>query len=237
MKKLLLVVPFGLLAATGLVWYGGQGESGEKAPLAITSKNPTELFKMSEHSLRQIVRYGDEKSLTSLEGSLESLESVLGQYKQQGVSVSKAEDLISRYHADAAKVSEAAPAYLKQLKMTDAIEEKHEEAFVRSLNQIGLYELKSTFEKLERARLNYLKDPMPSTQKEYAEVSSKMKEIISELYLDSEIEQPLFAYLDNHKRYFQTVVALYTEAGVERIGRLRSSGYAIKTELQLLPVL
>lgn len=61
--------------------------------------------------------------------------------------------------------------------------------------------------------------------------------MIQELYLDDAIEDPLYAYIDNHKNYFETVSKNYQQAGMERVHRVRQNSYAIKTELQMLPSL
>lgn len=85
--------------------------------------------------------------------------------------------------------------------------------------------------------MDYIKEPSERAAQNYLDVLSKMKRMITELYLDGSIEQPLFTYIDNHNNYFKTVASIYNKTGSERIYRLQEKGYAIKTELQLLPKL
>ncbi|MDD5717650.1 MAG: hypothetical protein PHW64_07580 [Sulfuricurvum sp.] len=239
MKKLLLLLPVGLMALSGLVWIGTGTPETKNHSLSVSTlpSDPKELFSLSEHSLRQIIRHGDQKSLLSLNSSLDALNSSLLKLKNKGLSVSETEHLIALYKQDGIKVTEATTPYLKKLQTYSSIEEAQEKEFVHSLEQIGLYELQKTYENMTKARLTYIKEPSPATQQGYELLLSNTKRIISELYLDTRIEKPLFVYLDNHNLYFKTIVSIYTAAGTERIQRLTDNGYAIKTELQLLPSL
>lgn len=238
MKKLLLLIPVGLLAATGIFW--ANLAHNEEEGVALTKslpQYPQELFALSEHSLRQVVRYGDEKSLLELKNSLDKLDSSLAKYKERGLLVGSTREMIVQYRQDSEYLTKAATPYLKKLDTYNDFERDNEKSFALSLDQIGLYELKAANLKLNQVRLEYIKGPSQQTQQAYIEIVSKMKQMIAELYLDSVIEQPLFAYMDNHNNYFKTVVSIYEETGTQRVYRLEEKGYAIKTQLQLLPKL
>lgn len=88
---------------------------------------------------------------------------------------------------------------------------------------------------LNKIRKDYIKEPSAETKLAYETKYGQIRSIIGELYLDTTIEQPLFAYLKNHKHYLDAIFSAYNDIGYERINRLRINGYAIKTELQLLP--
>jgi len=237
MKKLLLLIPVGLLAATGIFWANlAHNEEGVILTKSLP-QYPQELFALSEHSLRQVVRYGDEKSLLELKNSLDKLDSSLVKYKERGLLVESTREMIVQYRRDSMDVTKAASPYLKKLDTYNDFERDNEKSFALSLDQIGLYELKTANIKLNQARLEYIKGPSEQTQQAYMEIMSKMKEMVVELYLDSVIEKPLFAYIDNHSNYFKTVVSIYEETGTQRVYRLEEKGYAIKTQLQLLPKL
>ena len=106
-----------------------------------------------------------------------------------------------------------------------------------SVEQIGLYELKTNYSDLDKLRLSYIKEPSLESKNAYESKLKELKLIINELYLDSAIEAPLFAYLDNHQFYLDTISRAYADLGYERIYHLRKNSYAIRTELQLLPTL
>lgn len=239
MKKMFLLIPVGLVAASGLFLVDSYRTPEPSSPKAAesSSKNPEELFTLSQNSLRLILRHGDTQALPELEKSLNDLETILQQYEKQGLSVSKTEKLIAQYDEDSTKLTDASKPYLDKLMAYDSYEDKKEEAFLHSLDQIGLYELKTTYQRLSKKRLDYMKEPSLEAESEYRELAETMKQTVVELYLDGNIEEPLFAYMDNHKRYFETIASFYTKAGVERVHRLRENSYAIKTELQMLPSL
>lgn len=239
MKKMFLLLPVGLLAATGLVWVGTNSVSQQSSAPSVRalSQNPEELFSLSQNSLRQIIRHGDDTAMPILQKSLDALETTLVKYEEHGLSVGKAEGLIDQYIRDSSQIAQASAPYLQKLKIYDTFEREKEAEFIRSLEQIGLNELMSANTKLNKKRLEYMKEPSLENEQKYLELVSEMKKMITELYLDSTIEEPLFAYIENHSHYFKTVESFYTEAGIERVHRLRVNSYAIKTELQLLPKL
>ena len=240
MKKFLLLIPVGLLAATGIFWVTTEKNiaSIQNAPSTATLPHGSqELFTDSERSLRQIVRHGDEQSIRKLNTSLDAIKTELVERQKQGFAVKDIEALLSQYKHDTTLLSDKFTPYLKQLRQYDQYEETHEKSFLTSIEQIGLYELKTSYEELGKLRTDYIKEPSDKTKSAYETQLNKVNQIITELYLDSTIDKPLFDYLTNHKHYFETIDTAYNEIGFERIHQLRSNGYAIKTELQLLPTL
>jgi hypothetical protein len=237
MKKLLLLIPVGLLAATGLFWMNVEDSKVKVSSVESLSVYPQEIFASSEHSLRQVIRHGNEKSLSEFKNSLDKLDSSLIKYKEQGLVVETTEEMIVQYRQDGMSVTKAASPYLKKLDTCSDFERDNEKAFAVSLNQIGLYKLKTINASLDKARSDYIKEPSAQAEQNYFKIASNMKQTISELYLDGLIEQPLFDYIDNHNSYVKTVASIYNEVGSERIYRLQEQGYAIKTQLQLLPKL
>lgn len=240
MKKFLLLIPVGLLAATGVFWVTTEKQfsSSQNTPaMESLPHGSQELFTDSEHSLRQIVRHGDENAIKKLNFSLEAIHNELSLRQKQGYDVKNIEILLSQYKRDSTLLGNKFTPYLKQLHQYDLFEEKSEKAFLTSLEQIGLYELKTSYIELNKLRTDYIKDPSNQAKIAYETQSDKVKQIITELYLDSAIDKPLFDYLANHKDYFETIDTAYNNIGLEHIHQLRSTGYAIKTELQLLPIL
>lgn len=237
MKRFLLVIPIGLLAMTGIFWVVTE-KSTPKSTQHSTVQIPLgerELFAQSEHALRQIVWHGDEKSILLLRTSLDTMKIKLAAYKKQGFGTTKLENMLSLYQEDSTLLSEKLAPLLSRLYQYDQFEQSHEEPFIVSIDQIGLYELKSAYHNLDLMRKNYVKEPTDTAKMAYETEHARIRGIISELYLDAAIEKPLFTYLDNHKNYFDAITVTYKDIGYERINRLRTNAYAIKSELQLLP--
>lgn len=239
MKKMFLLIPVGLIAAGGLIWIDSQNSVHQKSLKRVetSAKSPEQLFTMSQESLRLIMRHGDKESIPTLQKSVSELEIMMLAYEKQGLSTGKVENLIAQYKEDCTVLTQTAQPFLEKLKVYDQYEEEKEEKFLLSIDQIGLYELKSAYKKLSKIRLDYLKEPSSVLEEEYRANAEILTRTIKELYLDSAIEEPLYAYLENHNRYFETTVMSYKKAGTERIHRLRENSYAIKTELQMLPSL
>lgn len=234
MKKLFLFAPAGLLAATGIALigleYSNPDQNGGKSP-----KSPEELFTQSQNSLRSIIRHGDKNQVSVLNSTLKNLESSLSVYEKKGLNIDKVEQMIERYANDSLLCAKATEAYAQKIKTSEHYEQQNGEKFNVALEQIGLFELTEANKRLDKKRLDYIKEPTLEHKEEYLNHVSLMKQTIVELYLDSEIEKPLYSYLDNHKGYFETIVSVYDKAGNERVNRIQNDAYAIKTELQMLP--
>jgi hypothetical protein len=238
MKKLLLLIPVGLLATSGLLWvnYGQQTTQKETTQMAQSiPQDSVQLFTLYEHSVRQIVRYGDDKSIPLVQKYANALDSKLLNYSKSGIDTQGINDLLTQYRQDNNSVTQKASLFTQKLHTYSQFEQINEKGFLTSLEQIGLYELKTTLINLDKTRLDYIKEPSLETQEKYELLSKKMKNIISDLYLDESIEKPLFTYIDNHNLYFKTVATIYTNTGLETINRLHKNSYAIKAQLELFP--
>lgn len=241
MKKMFLLLPVGLVAASGFFLFSSQKSvdptTAQKVEISVESKNSEELFTLSQESLREIVRHGEVDSIAVLKESVSELESRLPHYEQQGLNIGKVKKLISQYKEDTMVLSLKAQPFLEKIKGYDTYEKSKEEKFLLAIDQIGLYELKTAYKKLSKIRVDYLKEPSSELAQEYRASSETLTQTIKELYLDSAIEDPLYAYINNHKGYFETLSACYNQSGVQRVNRIRQNSYAIKTELQMLPTI
>lgn len=238
MKKLLLLIPVGLLATAGLVWTNY--DRGVRQNITISStkaitQDPVQLFSLGERSVRQMIRCGDEKLISSFQSYSDALDAALIKYKKLGIETQNAQEMLSQYKQDSKHLTQTASLYSQKLHTYSKFEQNQEKYFLLSLDQIGLYDLKTTFKNLDKARAEYIKEPSPKTQTKYEEFSKDMTQMINELYLDASIEQPLITYIENHTHYFETVVSIYTNAGLESINRLHKNSYTIKAQLELLP--
>ena len=182
-----------------------------------------------------MIRHGDEKSSSNINQSINALSLELQNQKNKGLNVDKVEQMLLSYKQDLTLVCNKVSPRLQKLHQYSRFEEEKEKSYLASIEQIGLYELKTTYTNLDRIRQNYIKEPSEEGEIAYISENKHLQEIIGELYLDSSIEKPLLQYLTNHKNYLNTVSASYNESGIEQINRLRNNGYAIRAELQLLP--
>lgn len=239
MKKRFLLIPVGLIIMGGLIWLDARSTISTETShdKDLLHKTPNKLFLMTQESLRLVLRHGDKESISVVKTTIGELEKIVPVYEKQGFNVNRLEDFIAQYKEDSMILSQAAEPYLTQLKKYDGYEKKETAKFLLAIDQIGLYELETEYKKLSKARINYLKEPSSALEEEYRTSAILLNQMIKELYLDDAIEDPLYAYLENHNGYFKTAVSYYKEAGEWRIQRLRKNSYAIKTELQLLPVI
>lgn len=238
MKKLLLLIPVGLLAAAGFLWTNYDNtvrQDTTTASVKTLTQDPVQLFTLEERSVRQMIRDGDEKSIASFLSYSDALDAALIKAKKLGIETQNAQEMLSQYKQDSKHLTQTASLYSQKLQTYSQFEQDQEKAFQISLDQIGLHDLKLTFKNLEKARLEYIKEPSAKTQAKYEGLTKDMTRMINELYLDASIEQPLISYVENHTHYFQTVVSIYTTAGIESINRLHANSYTIKAQLELLP--
>ncbi len=136
MKKFLLLIPVGLLAATGVFWVTSEQNFSSNKNIPSSERLPhgsQELFTDSEHSLRQIVRHGDENAIKKLNFSLDAIHNELSVRQKQGYDVKNIEILLSQYKRDSTILSNKFIPYLKQIQQYDQFEEKNEKPFLVSL--------------------------------------------------------------------------------------------------------
>lgn len=240
MRKILFFIPLALAMATGAFWFsaGNTALAGQKPPSAEKLPDGEQaLFALAERSLRQIVRHGDMDAISVLHTSLDAIATELVKRKEQRFSVDGIEQLLTQYRQDSIHLAQTFSPRIREIRLYDTFEHEHENNFLSAVEQIGLYELNTAYSDLAKRRAGYIKEPSDESKNGYLAQSEKVKKIIEELYLDSTVEKPLIAYLENHRLYFETIAVTYEKIGLERVKRVRSNGYAIKAELQLLPVL
>ncbi|HEX5329879.1 hypothetical protein [Sulfuricurvum sp.] len=238
MKKLLLLIPVSLLAVSGFFWFTHDSATPQTQSVMIHQPMPTgakELFSLNESALRKIIHHGDTASVSLINTSFDALESKLKEDQKAGYSISKLQTILSTYKEDTTFLTQKFAPRLEALRHCDQFELSHEKPFLTSVDQIGLHELKSAYFELDTIRNRYLKNPTVDDKIAYEHENQRLHNIIVELYLDAPIEKPLLAYLDNHKHYFEVISSAYDELGYDRVERLRTNAYAIKSELQLLP--
>lgn len=235
MRKLLLLIPVGLFALTGISWITVTSIQHTATTPKSQPLNEQELFTQSEMSLRQMMRNGNPQESKRFSASLDSLEERLDNHSHSTATIDELKNLIAQYRQDGSSFSKHISPYSEQLQHAYEYETAHADLFVATLDQIGLYELMNAYGNLQKIRKTYIKEPSNDAVLQYRAVSKMIRSEITDLYLGSNIEKPLLDYLDNHSAYLETVRTAYNDIGYTRIYRLRSTGYAIRSTLGLLP--
>ncbi len=106
--------------------------------------------------------------------------------------------------------------------------------FQKKILSIGYRPIVKAWYELSKTKSIYIKRPSEELERKFHE---KLKFIISnitELYLDEEIEEPLFAYLQNYKMYFNEVSIAYKSVEYINIKKIKPLSYKIKSKLEFL---
>jgi len=113
--------------------------------------------------------------------------------------------------------------------------------FEKKLKSIGLSELNKNWRLTQKVFHQFHRHPSEEKLKAYYQHLEVTKTIITELYLDDDQEEYLFAYLDEHYKAFTALYEVYSEVGFYRINELKPLMYGIKEQMefqrpQLIPV-
>ena len=107
-------------------------------------------------------------------------------------------------------------------------------AFNSRLGSIGLRELLHSWRELSRIKGRFVKQPDARLAKAFEGAWTRVTVTISELYLDEEMEQPLFEYLDAYKACFDEMNTAYRAVGYADVGRLKPLTYKIKMQFEMM---
>jgi|GEM_PF-1978613 len=106
--------------------------------------------------------------------------------------------------------------------------------FNKKISSIGLSELSENWQELSTIKNRFVKKPSQQLEKEFDEKWSVVVITITELYLDDEMEEPLFTYLNNYKAYFKEMNSAYSSAQYSNVNKVKPLSYKIKSQLELL---
>ena len=106
--------------------------------------------------------------------------------------------------------------------------------FNRRMGSIGLGELLRSWRELSRIKGRFVKRPDAKLVKAFEKEWTNISVTITELYLDEEMEQPLFEYLDAYKAYFNELSGAYQSVGYAKVGKLKPLSYKIKMQFEML---
>jgi len=107
-------------------------------------------------------------------------------------------------------------------------------AFNRRLGSIGLAALLEEWRILSQTKNQFVKKPSRTLAESFAQHWTSVSVMITELYLDEELEAPLLEYLERYRAYFTELRRSYEKVGYEDVAALKGLGYRIKMQLQLV---
>ncbi|MCW8837953.1 MAG: hypothetical protein OQJ77_04325 [Thiovulaceae bacterium] len=107
-------------------------------------------------------------------------------------------------------------------------------SFNKKLSSIGYRPILKAWYELSKTKARFIKKPSEKLEKKFYEKWRLIMINITELYLDEEIEAPLFAYLENYKAYFNEISLAYKSAQYENIKSLKPLCYKIKAKLEFI---
>ncbi len=106
--------------------------------------------------------------------------------------------------------------------------------FNKGLISIGYSPLLDNWHKLTQIKRRFIKKPSKSLERRFNQEWTSVMILITELYLDDDMEEPLLAYMKKYKSNFHEVQSSYAHASYAKIQSLKPLSYKIKSQLELL---
>ena len=226
MKTLILLLPFLATLHAGIFSSDRPQERSERAAIHESFRqnvsDANDIVKRGEYD--KMVRYRTEMLqiknrvavLTISESEKRQLRENLGVYERLVSRVgetlkTKAPDLNDRY-----------TQLLRELP-----------TFNKRLASIGLRELLNEWRNLGKIKNRFVKRPDARLAQAFEQKWVSVTVIITELYLDEEMEAPLMEYLDAYRAYFTALDGAYRSVGYADVARLKPLSYEIKSQLEL----
>lgn len=230
MKAILITLLLCVVSQAGMF-----GESSDTDPRR-THKELLDGFRDNVSNANAIIKRGEYEKLKSYQIGLDQLSAKLDLIETiEGSKASLIKD-IKAYSTLVESVSQSLQ------KKAPALGAHHQEIleglklFNSKLASIGLRELLREWKQLSRLKHAFVKRPTKKAQKAFEESWTLVYVTITELYLDEEMEDPLFAFLEKYKVHFNELNAAYKAVGYDKVASIKPLGYKIKMQLELLPV-
>lgn len=107
--------------------------------------------------------------------------------------------------------------------------------FNKKIKSIALFKLQNNCTKIQKKYYHYLRQPYEDAFQSYKQIFIDTKQIITELYLDEDDEDVLFAFLDQQYVVLEGFHLIYRDVGLENIRNIKPLTYRLKEEVQLHP--
>lgn len=204
------------------------------ADLGISNKGVYNLFLENVKNANFIIKNGEYEKVTIYNSDMNSLLEQIKYLKISDADKNRLNSGIKEYsdlvNKSSIALQKKAPNLNRQYKYTlDGLKK-----FNSSISSIGLYQLSSEWLKLSKIKSDFVNKPSLKLKKDFENTYNSIIVTITELYLDSEIEDPMFNYLREYKTYFESIAAAYEIVNFENIAKLKPLSYKIKADLELL---
>jgi hypothetical protein len=194
------------------------------------------LFKKSVEDVNAMIKRGDydreqpfHQNMSHIIYILDAKKNSVIQVDSLLVDLKNYSDIVSRTLIE---LSKQAP----QLQKNRRVVLSELEFFNKKLRSIGLGALSEAWRELSQLKRDFVRMPSANLKKEFDTKFSYVHLLITELYLDEEMEEPLFAYLKRYKDVFDVMAHAYKDVGYERVASLKTLSYKIKADLEFLPL-
>ena len=191
-------------------------------------------FKKDVSNANKIIKKGDYTLFRKYKNGIEStiehvqkLDITLDEKKELKKDLQTYASIINDIYK---KMHQKAPEFNKHYK--NSIREL--ENFNKKLSSIGYRPLLKTWHKLSKIKARFIKKPSKKLEKKFNENYNLITNYITELYLDEEIEEPMFSYLKNYKIHFDEINIAYKSVEYENIKKIKPLSYRIKAKMEFL---
>lgn len=204
------------------------------ADLYVSHKGVYNIFLENVKNANSIIKNGEYEKVTTYNSDMNSLLEQIKYLKISDTEKNRLNSSIKEYfdlvNQSSIALQKKAPNLNQQYKHTlDGLKK-----FNSSISSIGLYQLSSEWLKLSKIKSDFVNKPSLKLKKDFENTYNSIIVNITELYLDSEIEDPMFNYLKEYKTYFESIAAAYEIVNFENIAKLKPLSYKIKADLELL---
>jgi hypothetical protein len=221
---------------TAITLYAGLFESVETQSRDSRLKSDTvrELFRTNVSDANAIVKRGEYLRFAKYDAGMERVNREISSVKLPADDKQRLKADLKAHAALVKRIGDSLKSQAPDLNDNYRRVIKGLQKFNKKLASIGLAELLRDWRELSRIKNRFVKKPNSKYVKQFDEKWTAVTVTITELYLDEEIEAPLFAYLDHYKAYFQQLNAAYKRAGYREVVKLKPLSYKIKMQLQLI---
>lgn len=193
-------------------------------------------FQENSRYMSAISKRGDIKKVQDFKNNIAELEYQLMVLQERDIDTKILLKNIDTYKATLFKISDAIETDTPLIN-EEYLQLKNSLAFFnKKLSSIGLQELTTAWMELSKLKQDYMRSPNQNLENTFGEKWVYMNVLITELYLDEEMEAPLIEYLEVYKAYFDAMSAAYHKTDIKRVAAMRDLSYDIKLQIDMLPL-
>lgn len=197
-----------------------------------TNKNVLEIFREQVSDSNAIIKRGEYDRIALNSSDRKNL---LQKIEELDIESKN----IKRLRNDILSYSKILNAIIDNLQQKAPDLQQHYQSNIKDLkkfnlriNSIGLYQLSTEWLELSRIKHSFVKKPSNALERKFNDKWNSVVITITELYLDEEMEEPMFEYLNHYKAYFTQLNLAYKSAEYSNVAKLKHLSYKIKAQLE-----